>query len=250
MKYLAMFTNMRTLFPRKVIVTLIDATSNQMISQRKVLINELPELFDRPTVLTFDGVAWQVLAAKPVSAEDFHFTKKLTLHVQRQAEFAVSNTRSLIPTVAGEVPAAGEASSPILLSVSPAQWAQLQFLPVAESPLVEEQLAVVNTLMKSGNPLIGYEEVFTRPPMPALQIPFSAFCDSISVVVSGSVDGITHSIALRSESHTYYGVVSGEMITSLCLQEFEFVDDELSNVLEQFGLMLVDWCDGQAISLQ
>lgn len=243
------YLTLLTLFPRKVNVTLIDAVSNQVISKRKILKQELPELFNKPTVLSFDNEQWQVLKADPISADDFHFTKKLTLHVQRAADFSRMNTRSLLPTVSGFLPAHGVAASPVLVTIPDAHWAQIQFLHSTTMPLLEEELSHINHVI-SANSLVGYDQAHVRPLMPALQISYPDFLAVISTVVNGSVENVCNGFAVRSEAHTYYGTLEDGMITQLCLHEFQYVDDELSAILDKFNLVLADWCHGDAISLQ
>ncbi|HJT73926.1 MAG TPA: hypothetical protein VJ720_07905 [Chitinophaga sp.] len=243
------YLTLLTLFPRKVNVTLIDAISNQVISKRKILKQELPELFNKPTVLSLENEQWQVLKADPISADDFHFTKKLTLHVQRAADFSRINTRSLLPTISGQPPLHASVSSPVLITIPDQQWAQLQFLPSLSLPLVEEELSHINNVI-SANSLIGYDQVHVRPSMPPLQIAYPDFLSVVSSVVTGNIDNVSNGFALRSENHTYYGILEDGIITQLCLYEFQYIDDELSAILNNFNLLLADWCNGDAISLQ
>ncbi|ACU58482.1 hypothetical protein [Chitinophaga pinensis] len=246
------YLTLLTLFPKKINVTFVDATSNQILSKRKMLKDELPEVFDKPTVLTLDGEPWQVITANPVSGDDFHYSKKLTLTIQRKTDFDTSNQRSLVPTHADTLPVIipGIYSETIHIN----QWMQLQFLPIDLMPVIETDLGEITKILETGNNLVGYPSPYTRSniPLQAIHIPMNEFCDLISVSARGTLgvesQGVIHaSFLTHSHSHVYYGIVENDIITSLCLREFEYVDDEFSLLTEKFQIALVDWCNGTVV---
>lgn len=233
------YLTLLTLFPKKINVTFIDATSNQVLSKRKILKEDLPEVFDKPTVLTLDNEAWQVLDAHPVSGDDFHYSKKLTLKVQRKEEFDKLNQRLLVPTISG--------ISTTINGFAPTQWMQLQFLPVDMMPALEQDLLAITAILESGNNLIGYPSVYERNrSLNSLAISLKAFLELINVK---DVENSGDYFIADSNGHSYYGIVENGVISSLALRRFEYVDDEFSLLTEKFQLMLVDWCNGSVIGL-
>jgi hypothetical protein len=246
------YLTLLTLFPKRINVTFVDATSNQVLSKRKILKEDLPEVFDKPTVLTLDGEPWQVITANPVSGDDFHYSKKLTLTVQRKADFDNTNLRSLVPTSSGTLPAIipGIYSETIYIN----QWMQLQFLPIELMPVIETDLGEITKILEIGNNLVGYPSSYIRDniPLQSVHIPMNEFCDVVSVGSRGTLgieaDGVVHSsFVIHSHCHVYYGIVDNDIITSLCLRDFEYVDDEFSLLVEKFQLVLVDWCNGAVV---
>ncbi|SFN88611.1 hypothetical protein SAMN05428949_3747 [Chitinophaga sp. YR627] len=246
------YLTLLTLFPKKINVTFVDATSNQILSKRKILKDDLPEVFDKPTVLTLDGEPWQVITANPVSGDDFHYSKKLTLTIQRKIDFDNTNQRSLVPTSSGTLPVVVPGIYSETIHVN--QWMQLQFLSIELMPVIETDLGAITQILEIGNNLVGYPSSYIRDNIPLLSvhIPMNEFCDVVSVSSRGTLgidsQGVIHSsFVIHSHSHVYYGIVDNDIITALCLRDFEYVDDEFSLLVEKFQLVLVDWCNGAVV---
>lgn len=58
---------------------------------------------------------------------------------------------------------------------------------------------------------------------------------------------VRNGFSVRSDNHTYYGIVENDMIRNLCLNEFDYADEELMNVLSIFNLTLIDWCNASRL---
>lgn len=260
MKYLKMFEAVAALFPRNINVTLVDATTGNGLGKHKIPAELLPAVFNRPTTLEIQGINWRILKADPVSADDFLVTKKLTLHVQNSASIDIEQLRFSLPTICNELPLSGATSlyHDFTLELAGSSWRQIEFLSLSRLQIVEEAIKTIETILTSQpNPLLGYERQYIRDNtiQPRLAIPWEAFCALLTNPVRGNVffnskGFVQNGFAVRSDSYIYYGILENEYIHTLCLNHFDWADDELMRVLSIYELSLVDWCNSSRISAE
>ncbi len=237
MNYAKVIGSAVQLFPKKIKVTLIDATTGTSLGKHKVPAELLPTAFNRPTTLVIDNTNWRVLHADPVLADDFLFTKKLTLQVQQAANLGAQQLKFNFPTVCSEWPITGVASlyHDFTLEMEKTDWRQIEFLSLRQADMVEEAVKEIESILTSQpNPLLGYEQQYIRNNalQPDLTIPFEDFCALLIDSVRGNIfftdQGFVQSgFAVRSDSYTYYGMLENGLIQTLCLSQFDWADDEL-----------------------
>lgn len=244
MKILAMYEGMAGLFPKKVLVTLVHASSGNTVGNYKVGREQLPEVFNRPTTLDMGDRSWRIVKADPFLLEG---VKKITLHV---VEPTVSFDKFMVPTMSVPLPVLTENSSGI--PVSPEDWRQLELLPVSQLELIQEEMTIIeeklNALEEDAG-LLGYDTVYERSRIEDtyLSIPFDEFFQFVNGIERGYVYGVADSFMIRSENYHYYGIVKDGVILSLCLSAFDSVEDEFAGVVEKYELLLADWCGGKII---
>jgi len=239
MNYAAIAQNFIGLFPSKITVTLTDAISNKVITTYKVKKTELPSSFQKPTTIN----EWRVVRI------EYLRKKNLVLYVvDSSADFPINNlvpTKTLLPDV---VP--GEVSG---LVIDPHSWRQLEFLPSSALPAVTEEFPVIEEIISSGG-LLGYNQCHIRlTDIPSYQLPLAELLEVTKGKMSGNVylkntGVIENSFHVIAEDNVYYGLVKDGYITLLCLENFDSINEELANVLSHYDLILVDWCQAQAIS--
>ncbi|MBO9565453.1 MAG: hypothetical protein J7621_21935 [Niastella sp.] len=260
MNYAKVIGSALKLFPKKINVTLIDAATGNRLGKYKLLAELLPNAFNRPVTLVINNTRWRVLEAEPLLADDFLFTKKLTLRVQPSESEGVRELNFDLPSKCSEVPATGVTClyDDFTLEVSESDWRQVELLPISQSDSIEQAVKEVENILNSQpNPLLGYEQQYIRDNalQPELTIPFDEFCTLLINPVKGNIlfnnNGfVQHGFALRSDSYTYYGIIENEHIKTLCLRLFEWADDEFMRVLSTYGLCLVNWCNAVRISAE
>lgn len=247
MKILAMYEGIVGLFPKKVLVTLIHATNNEALGDYKMAREQLPEIFNKPTILKMEDRSWRIVKANPFLLEG---VRKLTLHVIEPTasldKFTVP-TRSYPPSVLMENPA-----SDLFVNMPLEDWRQLELLPVAQLELIQEQIAVIESMLdavKEDDGLLGYETIYERVDIEGagLNIPFDEFFQFVNGLQKGHVQNVADSFVIRSENYQYYGIVKAGIILNLCLIEFDSAEDEFAGVAEKYELLLVDWCSGKII---
>lgn len=236
------------LFPKKIAVTLIDEISGKLIGEYKEGKDSLPQVYDRPMVIAANGQLWRVTKADPVSG------KRLRLHVQENGYFLKHNKRSLVPTLA---PAPETTTQRLAhnttFEIKAEEWRQLEFLPAVMQEEVEEEIKLVAAVAGEGG-LLGYDRIHVRENLrqPRLRIPFHEFYRLVNGQEKGCVQMpgagvIENGFLIRSGGYVYYGQEKEQLITMLCLQDFDCADDEITKVIDEYDLMLVNWSKGTII---
>ena len=248
MKILAMYEGMAGLFPKKVLVTLVHAENGNVLGDYKMAREELPEVFNKPTTLDMGDRSWRIVKARPFLLDG---VKKLTLHVVEANSFL--QERFMVPTKCYPPSALIEnPAGDYTINISPEDWRQLEFLPVAQLELIQEKTTIIEGMLEAINEddgLLGYETIYEREDIEgaALNIPFDEFFQFVNGVEKGEVEGVANSFVIRSENYQYYGIVKENVIVNLCLLAFDSAEDEFAGVVEKYELLLADWCSGKII---
>ena len=253
MNYAKVLDAALTMFPRKVKVTCIDGVTEQSIGKYKVLLHQLPTVFDKPTTLTIEGNEWRIIKAKPHHSDEFSIFKKLTLHVLNKEQMQKTPLGYNLPTRHADSPST--TSTPFYeqftIEMKPDEWLHMEFLPAAYLPLIQEEVALIDPVIlaeNGSNPLLGYPTQHVRQQTADLgvNIPFDAFCATIQATKKGNVriagnDFVENGFAVQSDNYEYYGTLVNNRITHLSLTAYDSVDDEFSQLVSTWDLVLVNW---------
>jgi hypothetical protein len=233
------------LFPKKILVTLRDELSGNIVSVFKADRESIPSRFDRPMVMEMDGKKWRV--TRVVGAG----RKQVELLVQEEPLFVPK--RSMVPSVAYPAPPVSTLSVAHIftLSMRLEEWRQVEFLPAGMMEIVEEEMKDMQAV-EGG--LLGYERSHVRERVGDvdLGIPFYEFYQLVEGVEKGSVylegEGLVEDgFFVRSVEHVYYGVVRDGGIRQLAMREFDSADEEVTRVIEEWDLVVVDWCGEKVV---
>lgn len=253
MNYAKVLDAALTMFPKKVKVTCIDGVTEQPIGKYKVLLHQLPEVFDKPVTLTIEGNEWRVIKAKPHHSDEFSIFKKLTLHVLNKEQLQQASLGYNLPSRHAILPSptATPYYEEFTIDLLPDEWLQMEFLPAAELPQIQEEVALIDPIIlaeNGSNLLLGYHTQHVRQQTANLgvDIPFDAFCASVQVTKKGNVriagnDFVENGFAVRSDNYAYYGTLVNNRITHLSLIAYDSVDDEFSQLVSTWDLVLVNW---------
>jgi hypothetical protein len=227
MNYLTIANSFKDLFPPKVTVTFINAVDEQIITISKLDKTDLPDSFDKPITMTVLGESWRVVNVLPGR-------KKLTIYVADAAHESAFTTNYIVPTRAYPLPTTGNDIN---------LWRQLEFLPSSLLPIITEEFTMIEAVIDGGR-LSGYESCYERVKlgMPSYSLPVSEFVQGVMSVSTAN------SFSLKSEHNSYYGIIQDGNIPLLCLEHLDGLNDELMDVLQRYDMILVDWCNLEAIS--
>lgn len=255
-KYLKIADGLSSLFPKKVSVHLVHAVHGTKLGTHKFDNELIPETFTKPTILEVGEKQWQITKSVCDREESYLRSKILTLHVQEPESFTLGN-RSMVPSMDGIIPNQVDHSffDQFTLSVAADDWRQLEFLPISQLTIIQEDLKIIDFILaRSKDPLQGFDGLHTRNSIPKniLTIPFGEFCDTIQVIEKGNVSFeanpfVQDGFALRSGNYTYYGILKDNIITDLCIEQFETVDEEFSLLISKFELVFIDWCNAKML---
>lgn len=244
------------LFPKKINVMVIDEITGASIGKYKIPLEHLPTAFDKPTILEVEGHTWRVVKADPVKADDFSIFKKLTINVLQKEHWQDERLLFNVPTRHSYHPLMTR--EPLFheftLDVGEDDWRQLEFLPLSALASIQEEMGRIELSVPDA--LWGYKNMHVREQTSnfPLNIPLTAFCDTIQAQKMGAVrlysDAfVQNGIAIESGNYTYYGTIAEDHIVSLCLPSFDGIDDEFMQMVTTYELVLVDWCGGRVVMI-
>lgn len=242
----------------KIKVQLIEALSNEEFGLIKLLPDQLPASFDKPTTMHIEGEDWIVEKAQPASSEEFIKKGELVLWLKKVLKVNPAKIRFSIPTITNELPG----TSDVLLyhdfthTIHEDDWRQMEFLPQSLLSEVQTEMKFVEEILFPENDpdfdsLNGFYRIHVRK-IGRQQLTFSVneFLNIVDVMqkgnlaINGHLGFVENGFAFRSSNHIYYGTVKNGTISELCLDEFEGIDEEINNLLIRLNLLLVCWCRG------
>jgi hypothetical protein len=247
------------LFNGKLRVKFINATTGKLIGVKKMKVDQLPDSFNKPTFILFNGEEWRVMKAEPVNASEYTLDNKLTLHVESPSSILLPLGHNY-PTICNEFPSVSS-TEPIehdfYLDLQEENWRQFEILPLSILPAVKEQIdQIISILSSSGNAnsLHGYFDIHTRTNtrQKPLNISYESFCEQMNISQRGAIrigQGrfVKNGFALKSDNYTYYGIQNDGIIEELNLESFESMDEEFFNLVLNYEVLLADWCGGNLI---
>jgi hypothetical protein len=263
MNILGVVDSASTLFRKKVRVTLIHSETGEKLATEMLDGSQLPEKFDKPTILEIDNTQWRIVKFEQLNAGSYFKFAHICLHVISPDRFE-SNNRYLIPTHASlsQIKITKEVPQPIkdfAVSITEDEWLQLEFLAFDSLVHVQETASIVGEVINppgGGNNLLGYASSYKRHTIEQYQIEinYEEFLESLNTKNTGKLLLVDNSFidggfSIQSENYTYYGIVDNNVIRKLGILRFDCVDEELSNVLLKYNLIFVDWCSASILSL-
>jgi hypothetical protein len=250
-----------SLFNRnKIKVNLIEAVSNEQIGQVKLNADQLPASFKIATTFSYEGEDWQIEKAEPETVEEFSKTKELSLWLKKILKYDPRNIRYSIPTINNELPLFSSTSlySDFTHTIHEDDWRQFEFLPTTLLTVVQEEMTVVeNILFPEDDPDFdstnGFTKIHVRTKINSQQLSISLEDLLTHVVVQQKgklkidkhAEFVLNGFAFKTEHHLYYGTIENGVIKELCLDFFDSMDEEISNILSNYNLLLVSWCRGE-----
>ena len=250
-----------TLFSKKTNITLIDAETGNIISKHNLDSRSLPESFNKPTIINIEDDKWQILKVEILRKGSYLSAPKLLFHVTSPDNFKMGDN-FLVPTqqplTEHETTEHNTLFRDYTLARSFEQWLQLEFLPIGNTDLIQEANTTIEAILNTpdeNNHLLGYSTNYIRniTYKYQLEIAFDDFCAFINPIQRGNISlransFIQNGFSLQSANYDYYGIVEDGIIRKLAIQTFNYVDDELTDLLAKYELLFIDWCNASIIA--
>ncbi|SHM36917.1 hypothetical protein [Chitinophaga sp. CF418] len=257
MKILNVVDSLSTLFPKKVRIQLIHAVSGLKLSFHTFNSAEIPQFFNKPTLLNIDNKIWRVTEMQILKEESYFSCKKIVLYVVEPGSHDVGN-KHLVPTKMSAPPLTQSPAiqSDITLNISKDEWLQIGLFPTSALPLIQAMTDSILSILESSNNqnmLLGYAACYEReytticnPQLDFAQFTHFVGASSIGTISFDDAGFVRDGFSFSAGNHTYYGQVENNQITTLALYQFEYIDEELFDIVNRYDLLLVNWC-GAAI---
>lgn len=258
--YVKALEGVMRLFPKKISVTFIHVSGYQ-IGICKLYEEQLPRKFKRPIIIKAFEKKWRVLKADPLENKDFVYSRKLELVVVEPELAGKLVPEYFTATVVGSMPEVVPSSdySDFEVEILEEEWRQVELLPASYLPVVNEEIAVIENLLRPGNGanmLRGYEKRYIRNKIApqSLNICLNEFCKEVESSKLGNLrfneSYVKNGFVLKSAGFTYYGTVEGNFIKNLCVYKFDCADFELFTVLSSFDLLMAHWCKAKIFTAE
>jgi hypothetical protein len=254
----------KNLFQKKIKVELVDAINSGSFGLVKLSAEQLPASFpaDKETIMHIEGEDWIVDRAEPITAEEFIKKGELTLWLKKVLKINPANIRYSIPSISNELPAFSDSRyfNDFTLTIHEDDWRQMEFIPATELISIQNELKKIEPIIfpeddpdfDAGN---GFSSIHVRTiKRTSLAIPWEEFVELVNVQEQGTlaINGyggyVQNGFACKTVNHTFYGTISNGLITELCLDDFNSMDEETYNLLTRYQLLFVCWCRGEIAS--
>lgn len=241
-------------------VTFVNATDDSTIGVSDIPLEQLPEQFEIRTTVNLRGDDWIIEDATPMHASEFAKTGELTVKMSKLEQLDPKELLYSLPTISMEWPPIAPQSdfTAFDLTLHEDDWRQREFLPPNTQPLVEEELAAIAAIwhkhrINVDETMHAFDQIHVRRAVGDinLAINFEEFKkllgkNEVGAVKIGEHSGfVQNGFAIRAFAEaTFYGIVSSEQITCLCLHmenPEQQPEDLIRRINTQFGLLYVDW---------
>ena len=261
MNILRVIDSASTLFHKKIKVTLINAQNGSVIKKAIIDSKDLPETFNKPTILEIENNHWRIVKAQALNAGSYFQAARLTLHAILQDEFDAGG-KYPVPTLdiinEQNTIETDTKFRDFTLSIAEHNWLQLEFHTYENIVEIQNTMEKIEEVINSSdenNHLLGYDSAYIREINfgHQLKIPFSDFCTFLNANEKGNISFhentfIKNGFSIKTSNYTYYGIIDEGIIRKLAIEKFDFIDDELSNLLARYNLLFVDWCNTYILS--
>ncbi len=240
----------------KIQVEFTDDGTGELIARSAMKPGDLPETFEINTTLNWQGQEWAVTQADPIHSKDFIESGYLKLKLQKVQKIDPNNILYTLPTISNEFPvvAGKPAFNNFNTNFYEDDWRQREFLNRASLPVVELEIEEIKKIWNDHSKKVeGNFNAFTKIHvrssigLPCLNIDLKKLQDILAITETGSayIDSrgfVENGFSFETENTTYLGIVLKEMVTELCVLNFnENSLTEIKAINRLFNLMHVDW---------
>ncbi|MCB0698336.1 MAG: hypothetical protein H6551_02150 [Chitinophagales bacterium] len=240
----------------KIEVNFIDNSTGQSMGVSHMEPSQLPETFSVPTRMHIHEEEWLVEEAIPENAADFINTRKLILKLKRVEQINTDELLFTIPAVSNDYPPLSSmseyAGEPLVIHED--EWRQKEFLKPSSVDNVNKEFEQINNIIENSSVVsesgfVAFRECHARNIIedPELEIEFSKLMNFMHVAemqplqVNGEF--VTEGFSFKTTGTGYYGTVKNGIVTRLSISNMNTDSyQEVRKIIEEFGVIYVDWC--------
>jgi hypothetical protein len=244
----------------KIRVQFIDNATGDTIGIAEMSPDQLPETFSVATKMQIQADQWEVEEAIPEQAADFIKTKELVLKMRKLEMIDPANILYTLPTIANELPAYTDIArfNDFKTQLQEDDWRQNEFFVPEALPQIENEVAKVKEIWDNyseevkDQPFTAFSKCHPRDTgtVQELSITLEQLKSLLNTNETGSVaindQWVAHGFSLRTKDSTYYGLLTGDQVSRLCISEFtDKTIEEILSINNAFNLHFISWyhCD-------
>jgi hypothetical protein len=257
-------------------VQLVDVSGGVKFPLSSFPLEKLPASFESQTTLHLKNDDWEVVEARPATAEEYRKSGKLVLLVRKLNLTKFSSPDEILfslPTISNELPKIQEGSSKLgrdVLELHEDDWRQVEWVTDSLTEAIEKELESIREVydrngaelaLENGRVGMAFKKVHVREripvPMQSTQValsdllaaagPRATILDGVSWMGVAGLTADAFAVRLIS-SIEIYGLSRGGRVEVACFhnRRVNNVPTEDVHNIATFaranGLVLIDWC--------
>jgi hypothetical protein len=249
-----------TSFRLNITVTFIDDRTDESIGLTHIPATDLPDSFERDTIINLSGVDWHVTNARPKTRAQYSKSQTLILWI-RQVELAnPRDIRYSSPSICDLIPEVNTRSlSGHELTIAEDDWRQFELVSHQLADKVDKEIAKIRLVRETATIGNGWSAIHIRK-KPEISIVsnialthlaslLGVSAKSTGITYHGSQSPITAGYAFPlNDDFSVYGVAPNGKVQVIAIGQDANVSpndtsiDHLQQLARKFNLDLVHWC--------
>ena len=247
-------------FRKKILVTLIDDKTNEVIAKAKSPADSLPDDLTIDTQLSIGDDQWYVVSADPGTRAEYMVSKKLTIRLQRLEMIDPANLLYSLPSIYDAIPGCSnlpaDDADPKLHEDD---WRQFELVSQENNSAIDRQFAAIIDIHKEHHADPGWKKMHCRsePEKPIQsRLPLETLREELGpeskiggVSFRTEPNRILDGFSIQTtDGITLYGLAPAGEITVLGLYDTAYTTvaentiASLVTVAKRYNLVLIHWC--------
>jgi hypothetical protein len=249
-----------TSFSLNIEVTFIDDATDESIGVTQIPANNLPDSFDRDTIINLSGADWNVVNARPKTRAQYTKSQKMILWIRRIELVNPQDIFYSLPSICDPIPEVNDRA--VLgneLIIAEDDWRQFELVPNQLADKVDKEIAKIRLIHENATEGIGWREMHIRkkPEIPIasnIALPHLASLLKVStkskgITYHGSRSPIADGYSLTlNDDFSVYGIAPNNKVQVIAIGQDSNIPPNtesielLQQLARKFNLDLVHWC--------
>jgi hypothetical protein len=249
-----------TSFSLNIEVTFIDDNTGESLGVTQIPTNNLPDSFERDTIINLSNADWNVLNARPKTRAQYTKSKTLFLWIRRVEQVNISDIFYTLPSICAVFPDLDNRSlSGTELTIAEDDWRQFELVSNKLADKVDKEIAKIRLIHENATDGVGWREIHIRkkPEIPIggnialthLANMLKVSAKSAGITYHGSQSQIADGYSFRlNDDFSVYGVAPNGKVQVIAIGQDSNISpnnesiERLHQLARKLNLDLVHWC--------
>ncbi|PSB57530.1 hypothetical protein C7B77_07995, partial [Chamaesiphon polymorphus CCALA 037] len=152
-----------TSFSLNIEVTFIDALTDESLGVTQIPANNLPDSFERDTIINLSGADWNVLNARPKTRTQYTKSKTLILWIRQIELVNPQDILYSLPSICDPIPEVNDRDvSGDELTIAEDDWRQFELVSTKLDDKVDREISKIRFIHDNTKERIGWREIHIR----------------------------------------------------------------------------------------
>jgi hypothetical protein len=249
-----------TSFSLNIEVTFIDELTDKSLGVTQIAANNLPDVFEKDTIINLSGVDWNVLNSRPKTRAQYTKSQQLILWIRRVEDINDRDVLYNLPSICKKFPDVNNrALTGNELVLAEDDWRQFEFISNTFAAKVDKNIAQIQRIHDNSKDGMGWRELYLRskPEIPIasnLALTYLASMLKVStksagITYDGSQSPIKEGYSFTlNDDFAVYGIAPKSKVQVIAIGQDCNIPpnadsiDLLQQLARKFNLDLVHWC--------